>query len=183
MDKSLCLLGALLKNKPHKHWHAKKQLVYFLVCKQHKSLGYVLLLAVNFPPQQLVKLNRCIFLRSWHVRAQKLQTEQSAFQTNPPPPLKWQKAPQCGKSLAGSSLALLISIWQHVGSLWLNVARSVNAFLLDGFPALPLQSCVAGDDSPPSLTPDLHFLPLLSSASSLRRRQTDYIQKCAHIKF
>lgn len=176
MNNSLCLWGALLKNKPHKHWHMQITCLLqpsYQVSKQHKSLGYVLPLAVNFPLQQLVILNRCIFLRSWHVWAQKLQTEQSAFQTTPPP--KMTKGTAVWKEPGWElSLALLISIWHHVGSLWLNVVRSVNIFLLDSFPALPLQSCVAGDESPPSLTLDLHFLSL---------NQTDYIKKCAHIKF
>lgn len=103
--------------------------------------------------------------------------KQSSLPFNQPPPTKWQKAPQCGKSLAGSSLALLISIWQHVGSLWLNVVPSVNTFLLDGFPALPLQSCVAGDESPPSLTLQLHFLSLALSIFSQEAPNWLHIKK------
>ncbi len=121
----------------------------YQVSKQHNSLGHVLRakvhteLAVNFPLQQLVILNRSLFLRHWHVWAQKLQTEQSAFQTKTPNDKGHRSAERAW--LGALSLCLLV-----FGSSRQSVAKCCSLsehFPPGGLPCSHLLSCVAREES------------------------------------
>lgn len=121
----------------------------YQVSKQHNRLGHILRakahteLAVNFPLQQLVILNRSLFLRHWHVWAQKLQTEQSAFQTKTPNDKRHRGAERAW--LGALSLCLLV-----FGSSRQSAAKCCSLsehFSPGGLPCSHLQGRVAGDES------------------------------------
>ncbi len=101
--------------------------------------------AVDFPAQQqqLVILNRSLFLRHWHVGAEKLQTEQSAFQTKPPNDKRHRSAERAWSG--AFSLCLLT-----IGSSRRPVAECSSLgeqFSPGGFPFSVWQSRVAGHET------------------------------------
>ena len=111
-----CIWEALSKNKTHTNSLSDAAVLSsfqnnIIVRGAFKVQRSTLQLDVNLPPKQLVTLNRSFSLRRWHVWAQKLQTEQSAFQTITPQMTKRHCSVE--SVWLGVFLLCLLTFWQR----------------------------------------------------------------------
>lgn len=125
-------------------------------------------LDVNFPPKQLVTLNRSFSLGRWRVWAQKMQTEQSAFQTNTP---QMTKRHRSAESVWLGVLSLcLLTFWQRSAVCgWMLFTQWA---LFSWRASLRSLTELCGQTWEPRKQPSIpdaraQFSPLLSSASPL----------------
>lgn len=136
------------------HWHMQITCSMlqpsYQVSKQHNSLGHVLRAKVHTISSvstshygSLLYLTDPILFRHWHVWAQKLQTEQSAFQTKTPNDKRHHSAERAW--FGALSLCLLA-----LGSGRLSVAKCCSLsehFSPGGLICAHFQNRVAGDES------------------------------------